>query len=139
MPDYQPWRTGQPILARDGYGGRIKAAIPVTVVEDSPERLVTYLCPGTPFCLLADVEGKLTRDVLAWHGTVELRWQGYGRLSILRPGDAHAVIARCEGPERKFVHWYVNLQAPATRTPLGIDSSDHILDVIISPDGQTHE
>jgi predicted RNA-binding protein associated with RNAse of E/G family len=88
---------------------------------------------------MADAEGKLTRDVLAWQGTIELRWQGFEELVIVRPGDAHAVIARWEGPEHSFVHWYVNLQSPITRTPLGVDASDHILDLIISPDGQTHE
>lgn len=124
---------------RDIYDGRIKAAVPMTVVEDSPEYLALYLQPGTPFCLMADADGRLTKDVLAWQGLVELEWQGYEQLSIVRPGEAHAVIACWQGQAREFVHWYINLQSPFTRTPLGIEASDHILDLIISADGQEHE
>ncbi len=139
MDDESRWLTGQPILLRDVYKGQIKAAIPVTVVEDGPDRLVFYVRPGTPFCLMADADGRLTKDVFAGHRLVELRWQGYEQLSIVLPGEAHAVIARWEGPERRFVHWHVNLQSPLVRTPLGFDASDHILDVVISADGQSYE
>jgi protein associated with RNAse G/E len=31
-------------------------------------------------------------------------------------------------------HWYVNLQAPLHRTPLGFDTNDHTLDVLVAPD-----
>jgi predicted RNA-binding protein associated with RNAse of E/G family len=31
--------------------------------------------------------------------------------------------------------WYVNLQAPLRRTPLGFDTVDHALDVIVELDG----
>src|SRR5690606_21852007 len=36
----------------------------------------------------------------------------------------------------EFTSWYGNLEAPFIRTPLGIDTRDHGLDVVIHPDGR---
>jgi len=35
----------------------------------------------------------------------------------------------------EFLGHYVNLQAPLRRTPLGYDSGDHVLDIVVAPDG----
>lgn len=35
--------------------------------------------------------------------------------------------------ERVFDGWYVNLEAPFVRTPIGIDTSDNSLDLLVSP------
>ncbi|MCJ7832149.1 MAG: DUF402 domain-containing protein, partial [Actinobacteria bacterium] len=37
----------------------------------------------------------------------------------------------------KFTGYYVNLQTPLERTPLGFDYTDHVLDIEMSPDKQT--
>lgn len=34
----------------------------------------------------------------------------------------------------EFLCWYINLQEPLRRTPLGFDSMDLALDIVISPD-----
>jgi hypothetical protein len=38
------------------------------------------------------------------------------------------------GPDRTFLGWYVNIQAPFQRTPIGIDSLDLELDLLVSPE-----
>jgi len=35
--------------------------------------------------------------------------------------------------------WYVNFQQPLRRTPLGFDTMDEILDLVVSPDCRTWE
>jgi hypothetical protein len=55
-------------------------------------------------------------------------------LWLARPGAAHAIGLFWQGPERQFLGWYGNLQAPLERTAIGFDSADHALDVKIAPD-----
>jgi predicted RNA-binding protein associated with RNAse of E/G family len=38
------------------------------------------------------------------------------------------------GSHWRFGGWYVNLQEPIRRTPLGFDYMDHMLDIVIEPD-----
>jgi uncharacterized protein len=61
-------------------------------------------------------------------------WQDNAVLWLVRPGDAHAVGAFWRGPARAFVGWYVDLQAPLSRSAIGFDTEDHVLDVDIDPD-----
>ena len=57
----------------------------------------------------------------------------YLRLSI--PGEHYSVlIFQFEGRIRQ---WYINLEHPLQRTPLGFDFEDQVLDVIVSPDLQS--
>ena len=49
-------------------------------------------------------------------------------------GEAHSTLLFWEGPERVFDRWYINLQAPFTRTPQGFDFVDHFLDIVVRPD-----
>lgn len=55
-------------------------------------------------------------------------------LWLARPGAAHAIGLFWQGPDRQFLGWYGNLQAPLQRTAIGFDSADHALDVQIAPD-----
>jgi len=128
------WKRGDHIVVRDVHRGVIRSAAPVTVVEDSDARTILHLAIGTPFCLPADEDGRLTKDPRRFARLKELVWEGFEQLLLARPGEAHAVIVRWAGPERRFVEWYVNLQAPLRRTTLGFDSTDHVLDVVISSD-----
>jgi hypothetical protein len=34
----------------------------------------------------------------------------------------------------EFAGYYINLQAPLRRTPIGYDSFDHVLDIVVAPD-----
>ncbi len=39
-----------------------------------------------------------------------------------------------DGVTGEFLCWYINLQEPLRRTPVGFDSMDLALDIVISPD-----
>lgn len=136
-------QPGDHILLRDVYRGHVRSAVPVAVVDHNEERLVTYLCEGTRFVLPADWNRKLERDFFAHPGNIETVWTGMGQLvgqvMIMGTGEAHGVMVRLSVPGRPFGGWYVNLQSPFRESPLGVDISDHMLDVLISPDRLAHQ
>ncbi len=133
--------VGTSIAWRDNRRGRIGAAVPVRVVEDGPEQFVGWLPIGSRFFLPADRDGNLVKDVLNWERLVELRWQAPddspGQLIVAPRGEQFSVIVRFLGSEMRLASWYVNLQAPFWRTPVGYDSTDHVLDAVIAADRQS--
>ena len=54
-------------------------------------------------------------------------------LLLVTPSDAYSVLLFWDA-NQTLSSWYVNLQAPFERTPIGIDFVDHFLDIIIRPD-----
>lgn len=140
------WEPGQSIVRREVLGlgphvhrdpqpwwhGKPWGAIPVYVVEDTDDGLVTYIPAGAQ---LGFVDGEWpTRDGRhPWYRKVT--WQGHGCLMVQRPGDPYAVWHFWSGPNRDFACWYINLQAAFVRTEIGYDTQDFELDFIVSPDG----
>ena len=132
------WSTGDAILYREVWQGKVWTARPVTVVQDRPTLIVLYLSAGTHWKKPVPIEG--TGDLLAallsgsWR-LVDAVWL-WDSLVLACPGKAHAVhVMRGEGRgSREFVGWYVNLQEPLRRTRLGFDFMDQELDVVIDPD-----
>lgn len=55
-------------------------------------------------------------------------------LELRRPGDAYSVVHFWRGENGAFTCWYVNLEEPFRRTPIGFDSSDQELDIVVLPD-----
>ena len=43
------------------------------------------------------------------------------------------------GADHLFREWYVNLEEPWRRTPIGFDSRDNLLDIVVAPDLSTWE
>ena len=140
------WQPGDVIVRREVLGsdplpkpdptpawyGRAWLGVPVYVVDDTDEHLVTYIAPGAPFGFV-DGDWPTPDARHPWHGRE--KWDGHGCLMVHRPGDHHAVWHFWDGPERKFVCWYINLQAAFRRTAIGYDTQDYELDLVVSPDG----
>lgn len=127
------WAEGELIIRREVLNdGRCWTEFPVRVVQDTPELLATEIFEGTPFTFF---EGDWpTEDGRhPWAGRA--CWTGHGTLTLQRPGEAYAVWAFWEGPERDFAGWYVNFQEPFRRTSRGFDTQDLELDLIVYPDG----
>jgi len=95
-----------------------------TVVQDAPDLLALYMPEGSPL--------RFAPPHL-WSYTD--RWRGRGVLQLQRPGEMHPVWALWEGEDRTFAGCHTNLQEPFRRTPLGVDTQDLELDIVISPDG----
>ena len=103
------------------------------MVEDTPQRLVLYSAAGTRYVKPCRPEGGLLRIpedkwVLreeVW--TLEL-------LRIVTPGSRHSILLPWTAGFQEFLLWYVNLEDPFVRTPIGFDYLDQLLDIEISPD-----
>lgn len=140
------WEPGELIVRREVLGlgprphpeprppwhGRAWEGMPVRVVEDTDEVLVTYL-PERAELGFADGDWPTADGLHPWHA--KARWEGHGCLMVQRPGDPHAVWHFWVGPEREFACWYVNLQADFVRTEIGYDTEDLELDFVVWPDG----
>ena len=123
-------------VARGGppadWFGRAWIQVPVYVVEDSAEQLVTYIAPGAEFGF-PDGDWPTADGKHPWHGRTG--WDGLGCLMVQRPGEHHAVWHFWNGPERTFECWYINLQTAFRRTADGYDTQDLELDIVVHPDG----
>ena len=138
------WQPGETVViryhARDH--GVIAGGYPATCVEDSAERLVLYLPHGTTHLGYGHLplEGRAER-VAKLAGTprrpLPERTARTWRNSTLRfftPGRAYQVWALWLEDSWEFSFWYVNLEAPFVRTEVGIDTRDHTLDIVATPD-----
>ena len=125
------WEHGDVVVMRNLCGERCWLAIPVYVVEDTPELCVTYLPEGAPFRY---VEGSwpTANGRHPWHPAEA--WSGHGVLMLQRPGDPYGVWVFWDGPERAFGCWYLNIQE-WSRTADGFTEHDLELDVVVYADG----
>lgn len=136
------WRPGDTIVHQEFWRGRLWAARPLTVVEDSGDRLVLWIPQGTvrkvpvtppdrpdPPVRKDRVIANLDRCdwVLGEHV-----WD-VSSLWFVRPGDWHAVWVSWLA-SGEHLGWYVNLQMPYRRTAIGIEAMDLMLDVVVEPD-----
>lgn len=118
-------QPGEVVTATDAAG--VWLEMPVFVVDDGPEQLVTFTAPDAPFRF---PEGSWpTPDGRhPWHGRAG--WQGNGCLMVQQPTDHYAVWHFWDGPDREFVCWYLDLQTAFVRTPAGYQTQD------LSPGGR---
>ncbi len=132
---------GDQILLR--YRRRVPGEVmcPVTVVEDGPSHVALYTAPGTPIKGQATAEGvRLTRATSFAErermvpGLADDVWTDNHVLQLIRPGEPRSTWLIWRGGDWAFRGYYVNLQAPLQRTPLGFDTADYLLDLVVAPD-----
>jgi hypothetical protein len=130
------WEPGDSVLVRSIFRGRVRWTFPHTLVENSPDSVAFFIRPG--------VEGRWVprtgdgHDIRAWGSDVGPSphvWTSNRVLWTTRFGSAHSLGLFWDDETDRFLGWYVNLQAPLRRSPLGFDTLDHALDVWIEPDG----
>lgn len=129
------WRTGDQVLFREIYRGRIWTVRPLTVARARDDLIALYFAPGTickvpAFTHRTDVLRRLREG---WR-LADYEWTRGRSLYLLMPDVAHAIHLWWLPPDWRFGGWYINLQEPIRPTRHGFDSMDHILDVVIEPD-----
>lgn len=127
------WRPGDAIVLREVWRSRVWGALPVTVVEDTPGQRALLVWPGTPWMVPVGPGGEELR-IPAKDWTLRDRRNKRWVLSLSWPDRAYSCIAFRTASGGDFVGWYVNLETPLTRTPIGFDYLDHLLDVLVAPD-----
>jgi hypothetical protein len=135
------WSNGDPVLLRRRRKGQVSWAKPVRIVEDSPDFTALYLVAGTKIMRPVALDGSPRPREMSYEQRYVLPtrtgdgvWRNNSMLMLTRPGAAHSFCAFWRASDWQFRDWYVNLQAPLRRTPLGFDTEDHLLDIVIAPD-----
>ena len=124
-----------PLVAENGeYAPVIVDVKPMVVVEDSAELVSLWLPAGTPTKLSLPITPDQPRPWLdgEWK-LVDAVWERWNALFLMVPGQWRATWVWWT-PEWEFLGWYVNLQEPLRRTPIGFDTRDLWLDVVADPD-----
>ena len=137
MTTSEHFQPGDVIVHRDVQRGRVWYARAEIVVEDGSERMLTYWGPGAEVRVpgAPDGSGQVRVPTSPWI-LQPGAWHSFGVLCHWRPGDRYSIWLFWEPHTWRFDRWYVNLQAPFTRTALGFDTTDDILDIEIRPNGQ---
>ena len=131
------WKPGDVIVFRGLGKGKIWYALPVIVVNDTPDLVALFWRAGTPGKFRGLSPGakviplQLASDQMVLFNKI---WTETDVLMLVTPGAAHAVYVMWEAGQSRLRCWYVNLQQPLARTAMGFDTEDHWLDIVASPD-----
>jgi predicted RNA-binding protein associated with RNAse of E/G family len=128
------WKPGDTVLLRGVWRRKLWFAIVAYIVQDTYDLIALYWRAGTPNKI---PERRLTAKDLLAKGQLELidsTWTRTDLLMLVKPGASHSVEVMWDGKTGEFLCWYINLQEPLRRTPVGFDTMDLALDVVISPD-----
>lgn len=124
----QRFQPGESVVLRyitrlDGVPGM---TWPFRVVRDDAEFLVLYLPKGATGMTWERLPGGGRR-------LVETAWRR-DMLRLMFPGRPYSIWLFWEGDEHRFQAYYVNFEEPFRRTPIGFDTNDHALDIVVQPD-----
>ena len=134
------WNPGDTIIIRyiARSDGSVAMAIPAIVIHDG-DLLATYVPAGTRFMdnwVVPEAERETavaTTNPSSQRQHQERIWHT-NTVRLYLPGKAFSVwLFFAESGQLSA--WYGNLEAPFVHTPLGIDTRDHGLDIVASPDG----
>lgn len=120
------------MLFRFVWPWKVFSALPTTVVGQTGRRVVVAIAPGTPVKWPPGLRVPIQDLAAGCWSHVDARWYGT-RLIVAEFGAAHSVYVMW-GPDGEFIGWYVNLEEPWRKSPLGFDTTDHLLDIWIDPD-----
>lgn len=125
------WSPGDVVAFRHLCGERCWMGMPVYVVSDTPELVVTYLPGGAAFRYVPG-DWPTPTGHHPWHPAES--WSGEGMLMLQRPGDPYGVWVFWRGEDRELVAWYLNIHE-WSRVPDGFAIRDLELDVVARADG----
>lgn len=137
MREHPPFQPGQTILLREIWQHRVWSARPSIVVQDTPELLAFYIPAGTIWKqprALDDTPVKVENRLRSEWRLKDVEWLGSGRLRMTIPGTDSSVFISWNVNDGSHRLWYINLEDPLQRTPMGFDYMDQILDIVASPD-----
>lgn len=139
------WQPGDEIwwrYRRPGWQpGDSQHVQPMRVIQDDADGLVAWLAPGTP-CLNAVLAANggdlrsagLHQQFRAPRAQGMRRWKGRGILRVAPTGQPWSAWVFWND-DWSLQNWYVNLETPHQRDARNVYTSDHVLDLVVSPDG----
>ena len=127
------WQPGNHVVLREIWRGQVRSGRPYTVVEDTPSRLVLYAKAGVRWMRPVQPDGTpLRMRGPSWTLREEVSTQE--SLRIISPGSRHSTLLFWTAGFQELLQWYVNLEEPLVRTPIGFDYLDQLLDIVVAAD-----
>jgi len=116
--------------------GHIEMCWPCRVVKDHEDLLALFIAAGSPYKAgpkrtAAEKRRRqqtpLPPDQYVWRNDT---------LRLMVPGQSHSVSIswQLEDGQRRLLKYFVNMEEPFRRTPVGFDTQDHTLDIEVTPD-----
>jgi hypothetical protein len=134
--DSHPRRPGDVVALRYvTTDARIEICWPCRVVEDNDDVLALFIAAGSFYkagpkrsakAKRAAPRHELPPDEYVWRNDT---------LRLMLPGRCHSVSlswSRDSGA-RRLLKYFVNMEEPFRRTPVGFDTQDHTLDIEVTP------
>jgi hypothetical protein len=116
--------------------GQIEMCWPCRVVNDTDDLVALFIAAGSkykanPKRTAAEKRAEPSPQV----PTGEFVWRS-DTLRLMFPGTAHSVwLFWTDGNHgRELSKYFINMEEPLRRTPLGFDTQDHTLDIVVQPD-----
>jgi hypothetical protein len=116
--------------------GRVDVAWPCRVVEDRDDLVALFVARGSLY--KADPK-QLAAQKLAGERrpapVTDVPWR-HDMLRLMFPGASHSVwlFWEGEGPSRRLLRYFVNLEEAFRRTSIGFETRDHTLDIVVTPE-----
>lgn len=127
MESVDRWSPGKVVVLRyiTRVGSRPGMSWPARVVADRHDLLALWIPAGVEYRAWRNLPGG-GREL------VPARWRRE-TLRLMFPGRGHSVWLSWGAPGQ--LHgYYVNFEEPFRRTPIGVDTNDHVLDIVLAPD-----
>lgn len=140
------WKPGAHVMHRGIANDRVWLVRPSLVVSDSPRRTLLLLVPGTrckfPAGLITrKYSGPENSNLSRWDEQenppwemVDWMWRQKRFLTFLEPESYYSIALVWDHESDKFHGWYVNFELPFRRSPIGFDTLDLELDLVVSSD-----
>lgn len=116
--------------------GRIEMCWPCRVIEDSDDLVALFVATGSRYKADPKRTAAAKRaEPSPKAPTGEFIWRA-DTLRLMFPGKAHSVWLFWEGDgdDRQLTKFMINMEEPFRRTPIGFDTQDHTLDIVVQPD-----
>jgi Protein of unknown function (DUF402) len=137
-----PLKPGDTVVVQEVWRDQVWAARPMRVVQDHGDFVALWFPRGTrwkaptsnparPWRL--DRGSRLAECAALGEWIFRDAEWDVDTLCLLREGDWHAVWVSWLADGSHW-GWYVNLQQPFTRTTLGFETMDLVLDIVVDPD-----
>jgi hypothetical protein len=127
------------MLYRFIFRGRLMYAAPGWLLDETATDVVTAAVPGFETIQLAGPRVTTFADIAAGRERTErVIWHSNRVVWCTPLRAAHSVGHFWDAASGEFLGYYINLQAPLRRSPFGFDSLDHVLDIVVNPDGAWH-
>ena len=139
MTNLNLWNEGDNVLLRGVFDQRPVYVQSLRVVKDTPEETALLIWPGAECAapqgyIQQGHNGNWDRWQETLSNTLQLEkyiWHTNRFLILLEPEKYYSTIYIWEAASSEFVCYYINFQLPFRRTPLGFDSLDLDLDIVV--------